>query len=587
MDNKKIEWPGWETVDIIGRGNFGEVYEIQRTIHGRTEKAALKVIMIPRNMSEINELRSEGYDDESLTQYFADSRDSIEGEYAVMADMKGHANIVYCDDILTVPSEDGYGWRIYIKMERLTPLKVKRAEQMTEDDVIKLGVDICNALMFCEEQHIVHRDIKPENIFMSRDGNYKLGDFGIAKSMEGTMGGTKVGTYDYMSPEVYNNRPYGTKADMYSLGIVMYWLLNDQNVPFLNPAAKRPTPSEKTIARERRFAGEQIPPPKDGSDELKAIVLKACAYDPKDRFANAREMLDVLNALRYGAVYSHGTDLTPQPAVLQEEKKTEVVESIVEEPAEAEKRCEEPEDSVIEEAVSEVESEEIPWELREEPDEEETEEEPCTLAQTEEHEGEEPEVAEQKKPKKKSRIFIWIGCAVAVLVVVLSIYHVKTAKGWHYDADKNEYYYYMDRARVTGSLKYDGDVYYFDENGVCEYAKRNIENVRKTWSTGTFNSGTWSSPYCVLDEPMENCRSATFKISLDETYSGWIKIYIRTNGKWVVADTYRMNGKSTNITIAFNNDIDFDAYALCLMEGPEKMGFNINITKAVVIEYYK
>ncbi len=291
MERKKIEWPGWETVDIIGRGNFGEVYEIQRTIHGRTEKAALKVIRTPKDSNEIEEMRQSGYDDESLTRYFTENRDNIESEYSLMADMKGHSNIVYCDDIISIPHEDGYGWDILIKMELLTPLKGKHAEQMTEGDVIKLGKDICNALIFCEKQHVIHRDIKPENIFVSRDGSYKLGDFGIAKIMEGTVGGTKVGTYDYMSPEVYNNRPYGTKADMYSLGIVLYWALNEYSVPFQD---KRPTAKQKEEAQKRRFGGEQIPLPKNGSDELKAIVLKACAFDPRDRFANAQEMLDAL-----------------------------------------------------------------------------------------------------------------------------------------------------------------------------------------------------------------------------------------------------------------------------------------------------
>ncbi len=337
MENKKIEWPGWETVDIIGHGSFGEVYEIQRTIRGRTEKAALKVLSLPKYIGDTESLRYEGFDDESITQYYAECRDSIESEYDLIAEMKGHPNVVYCDDIISIPQENSVGWHVLIKMELLTPMRGSQTSQMTEADIIKLGADISNALVYCEKQHIIHRDIKPENIFVSRYGSYKLGDFGIAKTMEGTMGGTKVGTYDFMSPEVYNNKPYGTKVDMYSLGLVLYWMLNERKIPFLSPDI-RPTLSEKGTAHVRRFAGEQIPPPKNGSDELKAIVLKACAFDPKDRFANAQEMLDALNALRYGGTVvcvqsaEHGMPVEHKPAAAVEapvaktkEKKSDTV----------------------------------------------------------------------------------------------------------------------------------------------------------------------------------------------------------------------------------------------------------------------
>ena len=110
--NKGTCWPGWETVRLIGRGSFGAVYEIQRDIRGHTEHSALKVISIPQNESETHELRTDGYDDESITRYYADSLKKIETEYAMMADLKGHSNVVYCDDIRTVQKGDGFGWDI-------------------------------------------------------------------------------------------------------------------------------------------------------------------------------------------------------------------------------------------------------------------------------------------------------------------------------------------------------------------------------------------------------------------------------------------------------------------------------------------
>ena len=297
-DKKNIQWPGWETVRLIGRGSFGAVYEIQRDVFGEIERAALKVITIPENGADIDDLRVEGYDDESITSRFQGYLEDIVKEYSTMAKMKGHPNVVYCDDVKYVQHDDGIGWDIYIKMELLTPIMKCLDQVENEQSVIDLGIAMCNALVLCKERSIVHRDIKPQNIFVSRDGTFKLGDFGIAKTAERTTSGTKVGTYKYMAPEVYNNRPYGPAADQYSLGLVMYWLLNDRRTPF---SPKKATATEEDFARKRRFDGEQIPPPSHGSKQLQSIVLKACAYDPKDRFASAAEMLEALKALKNGS----------------------------------------------------------------------------------------------------------------------------------------------------------------------------------------------------------------------------------------------------------------------------------------------
>jgi len=290
-------WPGWETVRLIGRGSFGSVYEIQRNIFDDTEKAALKVITIPQNESDIEEMYSDGYDDESITNTFKSHLKSIVSEYLLMRKMNGCANIVNCDDVRYIQHDDGIGWDIYIKMELLTPLTKALPEDISEDTVVSVAKDMCTALELCRKHEIIHRDIKPQNIFVSENGDYKLGDFGIAKTVEKTMGGTKIGTYKYMAPEVYNNQPYGSGADIYSLGLVLYWMLNERRLPFLPLPPQKLSAGMDESARTRRFSGEPIPQPKHGSKELKEIVLKACAYDPKDRYQTAQEMLDALGAI--------------------------------------------------------------------------------------------------------------------------------------------------------------------------------------------------------------------------------------------------------------------------------------------------
>ena len=305
-------WPGWETVGLIGKGGFGSVYEIRRTMFEETEKAALKVIRIPQSGSEIDELYGDGYTRESISQVYARHLRSIVGEYTMMRKMSDCANIVSCDDIRYVQHSDGIGWDIFIKMELLNPILKVFPQTLSEQLVVKAGKDLCNALITCRQHAVLHRDIKPQNIFVTDRGEFKLGDFGVAKTVEQTMGGTKIGTYKYMAPEVYNNEPYGAAADIYSLGLVLYWMLNDRRLPFLPMPPAVPSFQEEEQAKLRRFRGEPLPPPRRGGPALQAIILKACAFDPADRFKSAAEMLEALEELTPQDLYSAPT---PPPVV--------------------------------------------------------------------------------------------------------------------------------------------------------------------------------------------------------------------------------------------------------------------------------
>ncbi len=296
MNGENFEelWQGWKTVRRIGNGSFGTVYEIQRDIFGEVERAALKVIRIPHEPEEIEELRNMGYDDRAISLRFRNCLESIVKEYSIMARLKGNSNIVDCDDLSYEPAPNGVGWQIRIRMELLTPMLRNLENLQREEEILRLGKDLCKALIACKSRNIIHRDIKPQNIFVSDDGNYKLGDFGIAKTAEITCGGTKTGTYNYMAPEVYNNRPYGAAADIYSLGIVLYWLLNERRMPFMPLPPQIPTVEMDEATRQRRFKGEEVPPPAHGSPAFRQAVLQACAFAPENRFESAEAFLQAL-----------------------------------------------------------------------------------------------------------------------------------------------------------------------------------------------------------------------------------------------------------------------------------------------------
>ena len=145
----------------------------------------------------------------------------------MMARLKGHSGIVHCEDVQTVPHEDGLGWDIYIRMELLRlPLKKSLPKRKATNWLSISGTDLCKALEACEENNIIHRDIKPENIFVTKDGDYKLGDFGIAKISEGTATGQRRGHMTIWPLRYTTISITAIKEDIYSLGMVLYWMLN-------------------------------------------------------------------------------------------------------------------------------------------------------------------------------------------------------------------------------------------------------------------------------------------------------------------------------------------------------------------------
>ena len=319
---KKYEplWGSWYITKLIGQGNFGKVFEIERQEFGEIYRAALKIITVPQNESEIKSVMASGMDQASVAEYFEGMAKEIVSEFKLMSTLKGNSCVVSYEDHQVITHESGLGRDILIRMELLTPLiDYIQTNKMTRRDIIKLGIDMCNALELCQKRNIIHRDIKPENIFVSEDGHFKLGDFGIARTIEKTSGGlSKKGTYTYMAPEVYKGEEYGSSVDIYSLGIVMYRLLNNNRTPFLPPLPEKIKHSDVDKALSLRFGGKIIPKPAEADGRLAEIVLKACAYNPKDRYSSPMEMRTELEAILYEAVeskviYPKGDEVVVKP----------------------------------------------------------------------------------------------------------------------------------------------------------------------------------------------------------------------------------------------------------------------------------
>lgn len=294
----------WYIKKEIGSGAFGSVFEVERNDFA-TIKAAMKIISIPSSQSEVTTFKSENFDldENSVTSYFYGFVEEFVKEFQLMSELRGHSNIVSYEDHEVIKRDDEIGWDIFIRMELLTPMNDYFSQnQITNENVIKLAIDICKALEVCQEYKIIHRDIKPSNIFVSKTGDFKLGDFGVARTLEKTSSGlSKKGTYTYMAPEIFKGEEYGSNVDIYSLGIVMYRLCNNN----LEPFRKERTYSDGEQALALRVKGEKIPKPANADGRLAEIILKACSFDPKSRYESPIQMRMELEGILYNNSESH------------------------------------------------------------------------------------------------------------------------------------------------------------------------------------------------------------------------------------------------------------------------------------------
>ena len=305
MDNeyyKRYEpfFGSWHIKRFIGAGSYGKVFEIERRDFDMVFTGALKAITIPADKSEYEQVLEAGMDREGASTYFRDYVQELNREIALMSRLKGHSNIVSYEDHQIIPHEDGIGWDILIRMELLKPINdaLRQNKSFTRAEVIRLGTDLCRALEVCGQYNIIHRDIKPANIFISDTGDYKLGDFGVARIASASTGAsTRAGTVNYMAPEVFRGEKYTANVDIYSLGLVMYQLLNANRMPFYPPYPQPITFSAAEQARARRLAGEALPLPSGAQDALGQLVCKACAPDPAQRFASPLALRKALEAL--------------------------------------------------------------------------------------------------------------------------------------------------------------------------------------------------------------------------------------------------------------------------------------------------
>lgn len=263
----------YELISLIGTGGMGHVYKAKDNQLDRI--VAVKI------------LKEEYLDDSEFVERF-----HAEAQAAAKL---SHANIVAVHDVgvdgeyhfIVMELIDGVILNNYVKMQ----------ERLNIQESVSIAMQIASALVAAHKSGIVHRDIKPHNVLLSADGIAKVADFGIAKAATTrtfTLSGKTVGSVHYFSPEQARGGYVDARADIYSLGVVMYEMLTGK------PPFDGETPVVVAVKHLQEKMIEPMVLNPEIPDDLNTIITRAMAKSPDDRYQTATAMLTELEAFRAG-----------------------------------------------------------------------------------------------------------------------------------------------------------------------------------------------------------------------------------------------------------------------------------------------
>ena len=277
----------YEVIEVVGAGGMSVVYKAK--CHKLNRYVAIKV------------LKPEFGDDTNFISKFRIEAQSAAG--------LSHPNIV---NVYDVGEDEGI---YYIVMELVEGITLKEYIQekgrIELNQAIDFSLQIASAIDTAHESHIVHRDIKPQNIIVSKNGNLKVTDFGIAKAAtSNTIASTAMGSVHYISPEQARGGYSDEKSDIYSLGITMYEMVTGR-VPFEGE-------NNVSVAL-MHIQGEMIPPrayyPDDISAGFEKIILKATQKKAERRYLTAKAMIGDLRKIQVDPTYENVGKLNPTAAL--------------------------------------------------------------------------------------------------------------------------------------------------------------------------------------------------------------------------------------------------------------------------------
>jgi serine/threonine protein kinase/tetratricopeptide (TPR) repeat protein len=272
----------YQIIEELGKGGMGRVYKALDT--KIKEKVALKLI------------RPEIASDKGTIERFANE--------LKLARSVRHKNICGMYDLGEAEGTH------FITMEFVPGEDLKNMIRMSGEigpaTAVHLASEICRGLIEAHRLGIVHRDLKPQNIMIDREGNARIMDFGIARSLKGrgiTEPGVMIGTPEYMSPEQVEGKEADARADLYALGVILYEMLTGR-VPFEGETPFAVAYKHKNEPpRDPRELNARIP------EDLSRLVLKCMEKDKARRYQSAEELLADLGLM--GKEYSPAEKIVP------------------------------------------------------------------------------------------------------------------------------------------------------------------------------------------------------------------------------------------------------------------------------------
>lgn len=258
----------WKVIQRLDDVNDNAVYRVsKKEIDGSITNAVLTQITY----------QGESYNDDNI-DYLLNESDFIQS----IIDIGRVSNYLA---VATNENERKQKFDLFIVTEDIPTLSsVLQGKKMDEDEIVDFGIQMSEILEKLEENKIFHGNIKPENIYVTPHNRYKLGGFIDAES--------KVNDLTYVAPEIQRNEKADYTTDIYSTGLVMYAMDNEGLLPFEDSDV---TPKEAMV---KRFEGETVPAPQNGSEKLKSVIVIACQPESKNRWKNAGNLKNALNSIK-------------------------------------------------------------------------------------------------------------------------------------------------------------------------------------------------------------------------------------------------------------------------------------------------
>ncbi len=262
--------------------------------NSKTEESfVLKQLSVPASDCQIRALILSGaYPDEAAVhEYYTRVVKEIEHELTIGTQLAAASAYAAAIGMQSVPKDTGIGYDVYILYPLYVPLSDLLAESaITGLRAFNLGMDVCDALEACREAGYLFGNVKPENIYLMKNGRFLLGDLGLT-GLEDLQYACVPEEYigPYSAPELSEiTASLNMTVDLYSLGMVLYRIYNGNHGPFEDEVA------DEAMAEKLRMTGKPLPTPIYADYELTGIILKACAFQPKDRFQTPAELKQAL-----------------------------------------------------------------------------------------------------------------------------------------------------------------------------------------------------------------------------------------------------------------------------------------------------